>query len=71
MNSKHIETLQNRLNVAHQCIQNLIIQATAGNSSNILSAINNIQNVFNELGIIKDELEKQEKKEGQKEKKNG
>ena len=56
-----IEELQNRLSTAHQCIQDLIIQATAGNTSNVLSAINNIQYVFNELNIIKNNLKKEPK----------
>lgn len=61
-----IEELQNRLSVAHECIQNLVLQATAGNTSNVLSAINNVQYVFNELNVIKNNL-----KDEPKEKKNG
>ena len=60
MESK-IEELQSHLSTAHQCIQNLIIQVTAGNTSNVLSAINNIQYVFNELNIIKNNLKKEPK----------
>ena len=56
-----IEELQNRLSTAHQCIQALILQATAGNTSNVLSAINNVQYVFNELNIIKNNLKKEPK----------
>ena len=51
-----IQELQNRLSTAHQCVQALILQATAGNTSNVLSAINNIQSVYNELNIMKNDI---------------
>lgn len=58
-----IQELQNRLSTAHQCIQALILQATAGNTSNVLSAINNIQSVYNELNIMKNDISRKEAKE--------
>ena len=58
-----IQELQNRLSTAHQCVQSLILQATAGNTSNVLSAINNIQYVYNELNIMKNDISRKEAKE--------
>jgi hypothetical protein len=41
--------LQGILSQAHGDIQNIVVQATAGNINNIRSALNGIQYVYNEL----------------------
>ena len=49
-----IMEFQNILSRAHSDIQNVVVQATAGNVSNIQSALNGIQYVFNGLPKLKD-----------------
>jgi hypothetical protein len=60
---KRIERMQSCLSSAHKAIQDLVLQATAGNASNVVSSLNNIQFVFNELQAIKNELKDKDQKE--------
>ena len=57
-----ISKLQGILSQAHVDIQNIVIQATAGNISNIRSALNGIQYVYNELTKLMD-IAKEQKNE--------
>lgn len=59
-----INNILNSMSAAHKMIQNLVIQATAGNASNIVNSLDNLQFAFNELQAIRDELA--EKKENEK-----
>ena len=59
-----INNILNSMSAAHKMIQNLVIQATAGNASNIVNSLDNLQFAFNELQAIRDELA--EKKESEK-----
>lgn len=49
-----ISKLQGILSQAHGDIQNIVVQATAGNVSNIQSALSSIQYVYNELPKLMD-----------------
>ena len=60
---KRIEKMQNSLSAAHTMIQELVIQATSGNASNIVNSLNNIQFVYNQLQIIKKELKDKDQEE--------
>lgn len=57
-----ISKLQGILSQAHGDIQNIVVQATAGNISNIRSALNGIQYVYNELPKLMD-IAKEQKNE--------
>ena len=57
-----ISKLQGILSQAHVDIQNIVIHATAGNISNIRSALNGIQYVYNELPKLMD-IAKEQKNE--------
>ena len=59
-----INNILNSMSAAHKMIQNLVIQATAGNASNIVNSLDSLQFAFNELQEIRDELA--EKKENEK-----
>ena len=59
-----INNILNSMSAAHKMIQNLVIQATAGNASNIVNSLDNLQFAFNELQAIRDELA--QKKESEK-----
>ena len=59
-----INNILNSMSAAHKMIQNLVIQATAGNASNIVNSLDSLQFAFNELQAIRDELA--EKKENEK-----
>ena len=60
---KRIERMQHCLSSAHKMVQDLILQATASNASNIVSSLNNMQFVYNELQAIKEELKEKDQKE--------
>ena len=51
--NERIEHMQRLLAEANEKIQNLILQATAGNVSNIQKSLENIQFVFLELQTLK------------------
>ena len=54
-----IDEMLNRLSAAHKMIQNIVIQATAGNAANVVDSLQNLQIVFNELQAMKREMEEE------------
>lgn len=58
MEDKRIPAIQEKLEQAVSKLQDLHIQATAGNISNFYEAITNLQVVYNTLTIMRNECRK-------------